>query len=75
MIDRPAAHIALGVVAGQLEVGYVPGHISQSGAADVGVVFDGHHRKVVKGPVVGDEQLKRLISGLKCSTLTDAGRA
>lgn len=51
MIDRPAAHIVLSIVAGQLEVGFFFGHISQPSAANMSVVLHGHHRKVTKGSV------------------------
>lgn len=48
VIDRFAAHKVLGIVAGQLEVGYLFHRITGGSAADMRVILHGHDRKVAK---------------------------
>lgn len=49
VIDRFAAHKVLGIVAGQLEVGYLFHRITGGSAADMRVILHGHDRKVAEG--------------------------
>lgn len=48
VIDRFAAHKVLGIVAGQLEVGYLFHRIAGGSAADMRVILHGHDRKVAE---------------------------
>jgi len=46
VIDRTATHKVLSIVAGQLEVGYLFGHIAGTSATNMRVVLHGHDRKM-----------------------------
>lgn len=59
VIDRFAAHKVLGIVAGQLEVGYLFHRITGGSAADMRVILHGHDRKVAKVSTRGERRRER----------------